>query len=336
MDLIYILKRLLNKIYYKQKARKKDEITKIETLQITGDLSEENTEEREKSNIIEVSDELKKYLNSRLLYAEKNSREIREYDIKEIIDLISEKNKTRTNEIKIDAQIADEFVSILEDEIEKKSEFLEQEKFALGELEVDISNKEFKIEEFVNKHKNISYILKLKISSLKDLAQSEMEFLNTRYGIVYDYSGEEYHLDELIEVNNKLSKFIPEKNVECSLETAQEILDNVFKNFELYVPKEYIMKDKTVKLVNGEKLNLPNFKVVENAEYYSKLENIFNNQKASEKGYRKVCREALKIAGFDVIANIESFTNTIKKYDVIISDQKYRIDIDEDGIRLVG
>ena len=216
MDLIYRVKRLLNQIYYKQKARKKDEITKIETLQITGDLSEENTEEREKSNIIEVSDELKKYLNSRLLYAEKNSREIREYDIKEIIDLISEKNKTRTNEIKIDAQIADEFVSILEDEIEKKSEFLEQEKFALGELEVDISNKEFKIEEFVNKHKNISYILKLKISSLKDLAQSEMEFLNTRYGIVYDYSGEEYHLDELIEVNKKKSKIIPEKNVECS------------------------------------------------------------------------------------------------------------------------
>lgn len=71
MDLIYRVKRLLNQIYYKQKARKKDEITKIETLQITGDLSEENTEEREKSNIIEVSDELKKYLNSRLLYAEK-------------------------------------------------------------------------------------------------------------------------------------------------------------------------------------------------------------------------------------------------------------------------
>lgn len=345
MKLNYKIKRFLNKIYHKKKVTEQN-INNIQNLQIVeNEYDNEEEKKRKKSEIIKVSDELRKFLNSNLLYSPVLSREIRKYDIQDIITLINNKNESRTNEIKISAEIVDEFISIIEKEIEEqelckaKDKSLEvykkeQEKFSLGELEIDISNKNFKVKEFVDKHKKISYILKLKISSIKDIDEGELEFLSSRYGIIYNYSGEEYHLDEIIKINNKLKEFIPE-NIKYNLENAQSILNNIFENFELYTPKAYVMKEKSVKLVNGENLNLPNFKVLENATYYSQFENIFNNQKASEKGYRKICRETLKIAGFNVIDNIESFTDTIKKYDLIISDQKYRIDVDADGIRLV-
>lgn len=175
--------------------------------------------------------------------------------------------------------------------------------------------------------------MNLKISSLKDLNSDEFDFLNSRYGITYKYSDEDYHLDDLIKTINKFKEFIP-SNIQINLEGAQSILNYIFSQFELYVPKEYVEKRKTVKLKSGEEIGLPNFKVVENTNYYTEVENIFKEKTATEKGFRKICREVLKLAGFYIIDNIESFTNTIKKYDLIIDDIKYQIVVNRNGIIL--
>lgn len=298
--------------------------TDLELVSIE-DKQDEELALREVSEIINVSNELKEFLNLQLLYIPEASREIRKYDIEEIIDLINRKNEIRTNEIKIKSEIVDEFLTIIENIVE--------DGFSLGELEIEISNKDFKIKEFVNKHKKISYILRIKIKSLKDLKEDELDFLNSRYGIMYKYFGDEYHLDEIIGMYNNIKEIVP-KQVEYTLEGAQKVLDDVFKRFELYIPRQYEIGKNSIKLSNGETIETPNFKVVEDSSYYSKIENIFNVEKANKKGYKRISKETLKIAGFDVQDTIESFTDTIKKNDVIIDNIKYRIVVEEDGIHL--
>ena len=95
------------------------------------------------------------------------------------------------------------------------------------------------------------------------------------------------------------------------------------------------MKKKSVFLVNGETLKLPNFKVVENTSNYSSIRNIFSSGKANEIGLKRICKETLKLAKFNVIETIESFTNTIKRYDLVIDNIKYRIEIKSNKIELV-
>ena len=150
---------------------------------------------------------------------------------------------------------------------------------------------------------------------------------------MYNYFGDEYYLDEIIEMYNNMRELVP-KHVEYNLEGAQKILDDVFKRFELYTPKQYEIGQNSIKLSNGGTIETPNFKVVEDSSYYSKIDNIFNVEKANKKGYKRISKEALTFAGFDVQDTIESFTDTIKKNDVIIDNIKYRIVVEEDGIHL--
>lgn len=292
---------------------------------ISEEIKDEEYALREKSEVISVSDELKEFLNLQLLYIPENLREIRKCDIEEIIDSINKKNEIRTNEIKIKSGIAEEFITIIENAV--------GEGFSLGELEIEISSKDFKIKEFVNKHKKISYILRIKINSLKDLNEDELDFLSSRYGIMYNYFGNEYHLDEVLEMYKNIKKIVPNE-VEYNVDGAQNVLDDIFKRFELYIPKQYEIGQKTLKLSNGKTIETPNFKVVEDSNYYSKIENIFNVEKANKNGFKRICKETLKIAGFNVQDNLESFVDTIKKNDVIIDDVKYSIVVEEDGIHL--
>ncbi len=317
------IKKLLEAKHRKNNSEIEND-TNIELVS-EGDKKDKETALREESEIVNVSKELKEFLNSQLLYIPDVSREIRKYDIEEIIDLINGKNEIRTNEIKIKSEIVDEFLAIIGNTVE--------DGFSLGELEIEISSKDFKIKEFVNKHKKISYILRIKIKSLKDLKEDELEFLNSRYGIMYNYFGDEYYLDEIIEMYNNMRELVP-KHVEYNLEGAQKILDDVFKRFELYTPKQYEIGQNSIKLSNGGTIETPNFKVVEDSSYYSKIDNIFNVEKANKKGYKRISKEALTFAGFDVQDTIESFTDTIKKNDVIIDNIKYRIVVEEDGIHL--
>ena len=80
--------------------------TDLELVSIE-DKQDEELALREVSEIINVSNELKEFLNLQLLYIPEASREIRKYDIEEIIDLINRKNEIRTNEIKIKSEIVD-------------------------------------------------------------------------------------------------------------------------------------------------------------------------------------------------------------------------------------
>ncbi len=282
--------------------------------------------DREKFEIIDVSVKLKKYINKHILYEKNINREIRKCDIKEIINLIKKKNEVRVNTLRISGDIVDELFSIIENNIE--------EKMSLGEVEIDISNRKFKIKNFIEKHNKISCILKFKILSLDDLSTEELEFLHSRYGIIYIYANEEYYLDELLEMIQRLKRFIPNES-KNDLETAKKILKLIADTFELYEPKSYEMKKKSVFLVNGEILKLPNFKVVENTSHYSSIRNIFSDGKANEIGLKRICKETLKLAKFNVIETIESFTNTIKRPDLIIDNIKYRIEIKSNKIELV-
>lgn len=315
------IKKLFKDKHYESNLKEKN--SKLEL--IPEDIRSKENALREKTEVITVSNELKEFLNFQLLYIPEKLREIRKYDIEEIIDSINKKNEIRTNEIKIKSEIVDEFMTIIENIVE--------EGFSLGELEIEIVSKEFKIKEFVNKHKKLSYILRVKINSLKDLNENELDFLSSRYGIMYNYFGNEYHLDEILEMYKNVKGIVP-REVKYNLDGAQKILEDIFKRFELYIPKQYEIGQKTLKLANGKTIETPNLKVVEDSMYYSKIENIFNVEKANKNGFRRICKETLKIAGFDVQDTLESFSDTIKKNDVIIDDIKYSIIVEEEGIHL--
>lgn len=315
------IKKLFKDKHYESNLKEKN--SKLEL--IPEDIRSKENALREKTEVITVSNELKEFLNFQLLYIPEKLREIRKYDIEEIIDSINKKNEIRTNEIKIKSEIVDEFMTIIENIVE--------EGFSLGELEIEIVSKEFKIKEFVNKHKKLSYILRVKINSLRDFNEDELDFLSSRYGIMYNYFGNEYHLDEILEMYKNVKGIVP-REVKYNLDGAQKILEDIFKRFELYIPKQYEIGQKTLKLANGKTIETPNLKVVEDSMYYSKIENIFNVEKANKNGFRRICKESLKIAGFDVQDTLESFSDTIKKNDVIIDDIKYSIIVEEDGIHL--
>lgn len=316
--------------YTRKKLEKTVFALPIQEVEILQDKTENegliDIANREKFEIINVSEKLKKYINKYILYEKNINREIRKCDIKEIINLIKKRNEVRVNTLRINADIADELFVILENNLE--------ENMSLGEVEIDISNKGFKIKKFIESHNKISCILKFKILSLEDLRTEEFDFLHSRYGIIYIYANEEYYLDELLETIQKLEKFIPKEN-KNDLETAKKILKIISNTFELYEPKSYEMKKKSVFLVNGETLKLPNFKVVENTSNYSSIRNIFSSRKANEIGLKRICKETLKLAKFNVIETIESFTNTIKRYDLVIDNIKYRIEIKSNKIELV-
>lgn len=315
------IKKLFKDKHYESNLKEKN--SKLEL--IPEDIRSKENALREKTEVITVSNELKEFLNFQLLYIPEKLREIRKYDIEEIIDSINKKNEIRTNEIKIKSEIVDEFMTIIENIVE--------EGFSLGELEIEIVSKEFKIKEFVNKHKKLSYILRVKINSLRDFNEDELDFLSSRYGIMYNYFGNEYHLDEILEMYKNVKGIVP-REVKYNLDGAQKILEDIFKRFELYIPKQYEIGQKTLKLANGKTIETPNLKVVEDSMYYSKIENIFNVEKANKNGFRRICKETLKIAGFDVQDTLESFSDTIKKNDVIIDDIKYSIIVEEEGIHL--
>ena len=266
---------------------------------------------------IEITKELKEFLNSKILYNDSIDSTIKKQDISEMIYMINKKNETRTNTIRIPSSIADEFLSLIEKYTQNEN--------SLGELEINISNQSFEIEKFVKNHKNLSYNLKLKIDSLEDIKNDNSEFLRSRYGIIYNYANEDYHYEDLLNIVNKMQELLPE-NDENTLESARKILNSIYQQFELYEGKEY--------KIRKEKINISNLKFVDDSGYYSKLVNIFKDRKANKLGMKRLCRETLRIAGFNVINNIESFSNTINKHDVIIESKKYQIIIDSDKILL--
>lgn len=270
-----------------------------------------------KTENIKISEELKRFLNSNILYKDSVDEAVNEKDITEIIDIINKKNEVRTNSIRIQSNIVDEFLDIIE-------KFTPKE-FVLGELEVDICNKSFEIEKFVKSHKNILYNLKLKINSIDDIKNDNPEFLNSRYGIVYNYANEDYHYEDLLNIVNKIHELLPE-NYENTLESAKKILNYIFQQFELFESPEY--------KIGEEKIHISNLKFVDDNGYYSKLMNIFKERKSNKQGLQRLCREVLKVAGYNIINNIESVSNTIKKHDVIIENRRYQIIIDSNKIRL--
>lgn len=203
--------------YTRKKLEKTVFALPIQEVEILQDKTENegliDIANREKFEIINVSEKLKKYINKYILYEKNINREIRKCDIKEIINLIKKRNEVRVNTLRINADIADELFVILENNLE--------ENMSLGEVEIDISNKGFKIKKFIESHNKISCILKFKILSLEDLRTEEFDFLHSRYGIIYIYANEEYYLDELLETIQKLEKFIPKEN-KNDLETAKK------------------------------------------------------------------------------------------------------------------
>ena len=121
------IKKLLEAKHRKNNSEIEND-TNIELVS-EGDKKDKETALREESEIVNVSKELKEFLNSQLLYIPDVSREIRKYDIEEIIDLINGKNEIRTNEIKIKSEIVDEFLAIIGNTVE--------DGFSLGELEIE-------------------------------------------------------------------------------------------------------------------------------------------------------------------------------------------------------
>lgn len=290
----------------------------------------ENGEKEQK--LVEVSIPLRKYLNMQLLCKEKELDEIYEQDIENMLKRFEEINKVRTNHIFLSAEIALEFLNLIKEEVKKR-------KLDLGLIEIDISYKDFSIKNFVEQTKEISYLLKIDIASVQDLKEEEIEFLESRYGIIYNYANDEYHIDELFNTIKNLKKLVqksekqiavPEKN----LERAKGIANVVFNKFNLCIPSEYRLDKKEVTFRNGQTLKIPNFRVLEDTSRYAIIMNIFSKGVADFVGMRKVCKECLRNDGFEIIERISTISNTVAP-EVAIDGKQYGIEVTKEGINIV-
>ena len=292
----------------------------------------EKIEEKLEPKLVSVTQKLRDYLNMQLLFKEKRADPIYEEDIDKMLERFITINEVRPNKIAISCEIATEFIELIRDKVKEK-------KVDLGILIVDIGGKDFSIRDFVNKAKDISYILKFKIHSIKDLKKEELEFLNSRYGIIYQYADNDYHIDELFNVTAKMKELIQnnEENInvkEKNLERASAIANLVFKSFKLYVPGEYVHPQKEVILRNGERLPLPNFRVLEDTSDLADLSNIFLKNTADYKGMRKLCKECLRNDGYQMIERVASIGNTVG-IEMMIDNQEYGIKVTTEGMYIV-
>lgn len=290
---------------------------------------------KEENNTLQklnVSDNLKKYLNLQILFKEKGNFEITDKDVDKVLEKFKRINKERTNQILIPADISMEFIDLIKEKAQKR-------KIDLGIIEIDIMDKDFSIKGFVENAKNLSYSLRLKIKSIKDIKNEERDFLESRYGIIYVYSGNYYHIDELYSITTKIKSLLSENEETISVreknqKRAQNIADVVFKNIKLYVPSEYRLEEKEILLRNGEILPLPNFRVLEDTSHFANLINIFVEKTADFKGMRRLCKECLRIDGYEMIERVSEIGNMVGT-EFVIDNKEYGIDVTTKGIKIV-
>ena len=293
---------------------------------------QEKQEEKNSGKLVEVSDNLRAYLNMQLLCKDKIIDTIYEEDIDNMIERFKTINEVRPNKVSISGDIATEFIELIKNKVKER-------KVDLGILIIDIGGKDFSIRDFVNKAKDLSYNLKFKIHSIEDLKNEELEFLNSRYGIVYIYADNEYHIDDLFDIVKKMKEFISknENNIniaEKSLERANAIANLVFKNFKLYVPAEYVLPQKEVVFRNGERLPLPNFRVLEDTSDLAEISNIFSKNVADYKGRRILCKECLRNDGYEMVERVSSIGNNVVT-ELMIDNIEYGIKVSTEGMYIV-
>ena len=281
---------------------------------------------------ISMSQDLRTFLTMQILLKEKHTDEIYEEDIDEYLERIKSINEEVTNFIIIPGQVALEFMNVIKEKVKRKQ-------VDLGSLEIDIGGIDFSVKEFIENTKELSYSLKLKIHSIQDLKQEELKFLESRYGIIYEYAANTYHIDELMEVISKMKNFIKknEKEIKVSeknLERASGIANVIFKNFELIVPEERVFPSKEVVFRNGQKMQLPKFTILEDTRTFANLQNIFSNGVADLVGMKKLCKECLRNDGYQVIETLDSIRNRLVE-EVVINNKEYGIKVTEEGMTIV-
>lgn len=290
----------------------------------------EGNEKEESLQVLEVSEELKKYLNLKMLFKEKGNIDITDKDVDKVIERIQKINQGRTNKMLISANFATEFIDLLKEKVKKQN-------VDLGIIEIDIADKNFSIKNFVENAKDISYSLCLRIKSIDDLKEDEKSFLESRYGITYIYAGNQYHIDELYSVIRKMKSLILENEIkgeEKDVKRAQSIADTIFKQFKLYVPSEYRPEEKEIILRNGERLPLPNFRVLEDTSHFADLTNIFEKKIADFTGMRKLCKECLRVDGYEMVERVSVVGNMVGT-EFIVNNQEFGIDVTKEGIKIV-
>lgn len=291
-----------------------------------------NNEKNTETNLVKVSQRLRKFLTMKMMMKEKATDDIFEQDIADMLESFKKKNEVRTNVIKLPAEIAIEFINIIKEKVVAENQ-------DLGVIEIDISKKDFSVEEFVANAKGIRYKLRLKILSIEDLRKEELKFLNDRYGITYLYTDNEYHIDELLDTVNNMKTLIKQNERKIvskkkDLSRACAIADIVFNNFKLVVPAMYEHPQKEVVFSNGEKMKLPNIRIIQNTSEYENIKNIFEYYKADLSGMRKVYRECLRNDGFEMIERIESKIGTVGT-EFKLENSEYGILVEEEGIRIL-
>ena len=186
----------------------------------------------------------------------------------------------------------------------------------------------------------MSYILQFKIKSINDLKEEELDFLNSRYGIIYTYADNEYHIDDLLKVVSNMKELIKTnekyiKSSEKNLERAIAIANIIFKNFDLYIPREYPNPYKDLVLENGEKADIPTIRFLEDTSKYAELTNIFKVKTADYTGMKKLYKECLRYDGYKMVERVATIRNSIDT-EFVIDDKKYGIDVTNTGINLVS
>ncbi len=285
-----------------------------------------------RKEITTISKKLRTYLFTQVLLKDKITDPIYEEDIDKMLEKIEDINKVRTNKFVISGEIATEFIDLIKEKAKAK-------KIELGLIIVDIGKLDFSIKKFVENAKGLSFMLKFRIISINDLKEDELGFLKNRYGILYEYADNDYHIDELFELVSNMKMLIQKnedkiKVKEKNLARAKAIANIVFQEFNLYVPKEIRVAKQEIEIKDGEKIVIPNIRIWENTLEYANLGNIFSSKTADYVGMRKLCKECLRNDGYQMIERSFTINNDVVK-ELNIDNQKYGIEVTRTGMDIV-
>lgn len=295
-------------------------------------MNNETNDEKNIPQLIYASDELREFFTMNLLFKKTIHEPIYEKEIDEMLEKIIARNEFTTSEITIPGDVALEFIKIIKDKVKQKE-------MNLGILTIDIKNKKFSVKKFMEKTEDVLYTLKLRIASINDLKKREFKFLKSHPEIIYEYAGDNYNLEQLFEMVEKIKNFIKENEENFSFSQknylrANSIAETVFKNIELYIPKEYGKTEIEITYDDGKKERKTIFKNMEDTSYYANLSNIFVENKADYLGMRKFCKECLRNDGYEMVERVSTLGNMVGT-ELIIDGIAYGIKITPEEMRII-
>lgn len=316
-----------------------------------------------RTNGTPVHEELEKKIEERKLQKEKEYIENREKNkltienpelLQYLKNLLHKENAEYISSVDLE-EFANEnhsYLVISSDLVNELMDLNFDKKLGIDNLKIDLKKeKEFNVEEFLNKRNRgngqLSFIVDTPFFNFSD---KDIELLKSRYGITYDIYNENYHIDDVLKMQEQISKLIPEFSEETNeLEKVHAIYEQLSKNIE-FIPDKYILKNMNgirIKTSSGQIVPLGSFIDMEHQpQELNKLPNILKDKKANDYGMNILLNAALEKTGlnpklesgieFVTFPNVDqSVSRNIVYSEIKIDDNFYKVRAPSSGLNIV-